>query len=254
MKSARRTRYRASRPNGTGQCTRVLDLTEGRIRVLTPEASRGLLKRRYKEIICDFSDVSMRERRVGMSEETAGDVVQALLPSLLAACSPETELTLKVLPTQGEEFLTLPHGTGAYVAHPQLSTFLAGLKQHLTDLHLNTYGNQGRVQHLEVLNELTALQKLRMCLKAADMADKYGRVPNCTLSGKRFAWKLPKLDHLALCCLEAGTIVLSCPKLAEISLARTESLRVEIKDAALESLGHALIVAAGKRRTVKQQR
>ena len=40
MKSARRTRYRASRPNGTGQCTRVLDLTEGRIRVLTPEASR----------------------------------------------------------------------------------------------------------------------------------------------------------------------------------------------------------------------
>ena len=92
------------------------------------------------------------------------------------------------------------------------------------------------MQHLEVLNELTALQKLRMCLKAADMADKYGRVPNCTLSGKRFAWKLPKLDHLALCCLEAGTIVLSCPKLAEISLARTESLRVEIKDAALESL------------------
>ncbi len=63
---------------------------------------RGLLKRRYKEIICDFSDVSMRERRVGMSEETAGDVVQALLPSLLAACSPETELTLKVLPTQGK--------------------------------------------------------------------------------------------------------------------------------------------------------
>ena len=40
------------------------------------------------------------EGRVGMSEGTQGVMAQALLPSPLAACGPETELILEIQPTQ----------------------------------------------------------------------------------------------------------------------------------------------------------
>ena len=138
----------------------------------------------------------------------------------------------------GHQFLStlMPHGSSMY-AGPQLSTFLAGLKQHLTDLTLATCGNQGRAQYFEALGSLTALRKVSMCIKAGCKEDHTGKkIPYCTLSGKKLVWKLPHLTHLALCCLKAGTIVLSCPKLAEISLTRTESLRIKIANAALETL------------------
>ena len=128
--------------SGTELCGRLLTLTEGRLKALnrSPEASRflqafrcksinvrfksvdnlseptefiqthkrclcrRLQKRmyRYSRVLCDFSDESMRERRVKKSQRTAGGVVQPLLPSLLACCVPSAELTLIAKGTQGK--------------------------------------------------------------------------------------------------------------------------------------------------------
>ena len=157
--------------------------------------------------------------------------------SRVAKADPHTvALHMSCMQLVGKDFLPVLHGSSVYGVQPQPSTFLADLSQHLTDLTLATYGNQGRAEHLEAINMLTALQKLRMCTKAAEAPDPRMQPPYCSLSGKTLTWKLPHLDHLAPCCLKEGTIVLSCPKLAEISFARTESLRVKIEDAALEDL------------------
>ena len=56
------------------------------------------------------------------------------------------------------------------------------------------------------------------------------------LSGKRLALTLPHLVSLQLCGFKEGAIALSCPKLSRLLLKETQSLQVEIKDAALESL------------------
>ncbi len=59
-------------------------------------------------------------------------------------------------------------GTGAYIAFPRLSrstrqAFMADLKQRLTDLTLATFGDRkGRLQNLDALNMLPALQKLSL--------------------------------------------------------------------------------------------
>ena len=159
-------------------------------------------------------------------------------PDCLGATTVLQNLSLIPKPcSAGQQFLStlMPQGSSMY-AGPQLSTFLAGLKQHLTDLTLAPFGNQGRARYLEALSTLTALRKLKLCTKAGCTEDSTGRIPYCTLSGKKLVWKLPHLDYLALCCLEAGTIVLSCPKLAEVSLTRTKSLQVKIEDAALGTL------------------
>ena len=138
----------------------------------------------------------------------------------------------------------LAPGTDFYMGFPGLpirQAFLADLKQHLTKLTLATFGDErGRVQHLEALNMLPALQKLSL--------DGHGRhspyhkadgrldTPYSSLSEERLALKLPHLVSLQLCGLKKGAIALSCPKLSKFSMVDIESIQVKIKDAALESL------------------
>ncbi len=133
----------------------------------------------------------------------------------------------------------MPHGSSAY-ARPQLSTFWEDLKQHLTELTLAVYHHEGKAQHLQSLGMLTALQKLkfdgRTPPSGAGGSAVVGKPPHCSLPGKKLALSLPHLTSLRLSGLKAGAIVLSCPKLAEISLVDTQLLRLKIEDAALESL------------------
>ena len=116
---------------------------------------------------------------------------------------------------------------------------MADLKQRLTDLTLATFGDRkGRLQNLDALNMLPALQKLSLDGNSLPgyRADGPWDRPYSSMSGKRLALKLPHLVSLQLCGFKEGAIALSCPKLSRLLLKETQSLQIEIKDAALESL------------------
>ena len=132
----------------------------------------------------------------------------------------------------------MPHGSSAY-AGPQGLTFWADLQQHLTVLTVATFGNQGRVQHLEALSTLTALQRLSLRgtnLPLEAVVSPWADRVYCSLSQKRLTLKLPHLVSLQFWGFKAGALLLSCPKLADISVAHSELLRVKVENAALESL------------------
>lgn len=77
--------------------------------VIVLMACRWLEKRvrRYSHIECDFNDKSM----VGLSGTSdsapANGVVPPLLPSLLAACAPSTELSLSVMSSEGKPAIAI---------------------------------------------------------------------------------------------------------------------------------------------------
>ncbi len=133
----------------------------------------------------------------------------------------------------------MSHGSGAIGAGPQLSTFWADLTQHLTDLKLGIYCTLDGAHDLGTLSTLTALRELSIAADAplsmrADMSDDDD---NSELRPYiEVALKLPHLAVLGIFGLQKGKVVLSCPKLADISLLSTNSLCIAVKDAALESL------------------
>ncbi len=125
-------------------------------------------------------------------------------------------------------------------ACPVLSSFSANLRQHLTELTLNLgYARHPKEDHLglignlSVLSMLTALQKLEV-----------GDMDVCTLFRplghnlfkQRLALELPNLVSLHISALSHGVLLLSCPKLAKLKCVAMESVRLEVKEAALDNL------------------
>lgn len=127
----------------------------------------------------------------------------------------------------GQQSLAISLGSIASGAGPEHSTFWANLKLHLTDLTLQTPENS-KASHLEILNTLTALQRLQLWWYPVDFQQK--------LSEEKLALKLPHLVNLRMDRLEQAELVLSCPKLAKAWFTLAKSSRIEVNDAALEDI------------------
>ena len=125
-------------------------------------------------------------------------------------------------------------------AGPVLSSFSANLRQHLTELTLKLGSARHRKEDhlgllgdLGVLNMLTALQKL----EAGDLDLCIWVRPLChDLLEQKVALKLPNLVSLRMSALGHGILVLSCPKLAKLQFIAMRSLRIEVKEAALDDV------------------
>ena len=114
-------------------------------------------------------------------------------------------------------------------AGPELASFPANLRAHLTELSLSLYpGNAAHyLQHLGIL---TALQSLIVRLSPINgMAIGH-------LFDEKLTLKLPHLETLGLGRISGVEIVLSCPKLVVAQLKNTCTVRMKVEDAALTSL------------------
>ena len=129
----------------------------------------------------------------------------------------------------GTELLDMALASVAPGVGPELSSFWASLKRHLTILDIDMYCT-AETQHLEALGMLTALQKLTF--SAANEDSMMGH----NLSGKRLNWSLPHLISLDLSYLEQGEFVLLCPKLTTAKFTMINSLCVKLEGALLDSL------------------
>ena len=126
----------------------------------------------------------------------------------------------------GHNFLALATSNIAPVVEPELSSFWADLRQHLTELSLEVqeaHLDISKVPDLGVLGTLTALKNLKV-----DCA--------CDLSGMELALKLPHLASLKLRSLKNGRLVLLCPKLTKAIIEGTSKLHIAMEDSALVDL------------------
>lgn len=114
-------------------------------------------------------------------------------------------------------------------ASPELSSFGAQLKHHVTELEVPMKPGKGKGQHLEILGKLTALQKLKAGY-GHPLGEWHG------LSGEKVALKLPHLVSLTLCGFGEGQVVLSCPKLAEAQLTDLHHMCIWVENEDLTSL------------------
>ncbi len=129
----------------------------------------------------------------------------------------------------GTELLDLASASVAPGVVPELSSFWARLKRHLTILDIDMMDCTAETQHLQALGMLTALQKLTFSAANEDGMDH-------NLSGKRLIWSLPHLISLDLSYLEQGEFVLLCPKLTTAKFALINSLCFKLEGALLNSL------------------
>ena len=122
----------------------------------------------------------------------------------------------------------IPQGDG-----PELSSFSANLRLHLTELSLRLDHRESGVGLLEALNMLTALQKLEIGFLQSGPS----WLPHhYSLAGKRLGLKLPHLLSFGMYGFSHGEFVLTCPKLAEAKFKATACLDMEVKDATLANL------------------
>ncbi|CAL5219070.1 g832 [Coccomyxa viridis] len=87
--------------------------------------------------------------------QMASEALSPLLPSLLAACTSSAKLILIVYPIQGERFLAVGSGDKPLRANPELLSFSANLRQHLTELTMWMDNSKGIPRRLGALGKLT---------------------------------------------------------------------------------------------------
>ena len=131
----------------------------------------------------------------------------------------------------GEKFLKMCKRSSAPGACPEITTFWADLKRHLTDLDLWMLPGKAKA-HLGILGMLTSLRKLslRVDLRPTHLS------PGYSMSGKTLTLDLPHLALLRIYDFGDGEIVLSCPMLTEVRLIQTQALVIKVEDAVLEIL------------------
>ena len=106
----------------------------------------------------------------------------------------------------------------------------------MTKLSMGLDHSESEVGHLEALNMLAALQTLEIYFLQPDVARLSWRFPHYNLAGMRVDLKLPHLLSFDMYGFSHGKIVLSCPKLAEVTFEATSCLEIQVKDAVLNSL------------------
>ena len=110
------------------------------------------------------------------------------------------------------------------------SLFREELRKHLTELSLLLYPHEA--QCFGNVGMLTALQRLELLPMEGVWCGPVRR----KLAGQKLDLKLPHLVSLRLFYLENGELVLTCPKLAEAQLQGMASMRIEVKEAAMNRL------------------
>ncbi len=117
------------------------------------------------------------------------------------------------------------------ITSPDVFSFWADLRQHLTELSLGIEAAEDReAPDLGILGMLSALQKLQL-----DCAAYYTRY-QMDLKNQKLKLVLPNLVSFKLRSLKDGELDLSCPRLAELTIERTKSLRITTGYATLAEL------------------
>ncbi len=117
-------------------------------------------------------------------------------------------------------------------ANPELLSFSANLRQHLTELTMWMDNSKGIPRRLGALGKLTKLQSLVVTCDEEDIESGLFH----DLSGQRLVFKLPELTSLHLEGLWHGEVVLSCPRLAKARFQNLHTMCIELEDAVLTSL------------------
>ena len=131
----------------------------------------------------------------------------------------------------GAHFLAFPSATIPAGAAPELSSFWANVKQHLTVLSLEVTSGEGTTKDIRTLGMLTALRWLRVGGSFSHYDESY-----VDMSGEVLDLKLPHLVFLRLAFVRHGKLVLSCPKLKKAWFDETKQLDIRIEDAILKYL------------------